>query len=122
MSTSDYRGLDAWIKARALASHIYRLTALFPRNEWFGLTQQMRRAAISAPCNIAEGQGRRATKDRINFLVIARGSLHELETQALIAGDLEFITEAEAEDVASRTTEVTRLVNGLIRHYAKRIK
>ena len=122
MSTSDYRTLEAWVKARALASHIYRLTAQFPRAEIFGLTQQMRRAAVSVPSNIAEGQGRKSTKDRIAFLVIARGSLHEIETQALIAGDLEFIATQRAEDIVERTTEVARLVNGLIRHYARRLR
>ena len=86
----------------------------------FGLTQQIRRAVVSVACNIAEGQGRKSTKERIQFLVIARGSLFEVETQALIAGDLEFVTTAEAEDIVNRTIEVTRLVNGLIRHYAKR--
>lgn len=119
MSISDYRNLVAWKKARALASQVYRVTTQFPKAELFGLTQQMRRAAVSVPCNIAEGHGRRSSADRIQFLVIARGSLFELETQALIAGDLEFIAPAEAATVLEAATEVARLVNGLIRHYMK---
>ena len=122
MITSDYRTLEVWQKARALASHVYRVTAKFPKSELFGLTQQMRRAVVSVPSNIAEGQGRRFTRDRIQFLVVARGSLYELETQATIAGDLDFITADEAGAVVNRTIEVTRLLNGLIRHYMKRDK
>lgn len=120
MNRSDYRTLDVWQKARGLASRVYSITATFPRSEMFGLTQQMRRAVVSVPCNIAEAQGRRSSRDRMQLLFVARGSLHELETQVTIAGDLEFVTAAEAADVLDRAAEVTRLLNGLIRHYANR--
>ena len=105
-----------------MASRIYRVTRHFPKYELFGLTTQMRRAAVSVACNIAEGHGRRSTSDRVHFLVIARGSLFEIETQALIAADLEFIEESDAEQLVARTTEVTRLLNGLIRHYIRGAK
>ena len=117
--SSAYRDLRAWKEARALASHIYRVTPAFPKYELFGLTSQMRRAALSVPCNIAEGHGRRTTADRVQFMVIAHGSLLELETQAIIASDLEYITADSAEYIVGRTTDVICLLNGLIRHYAK---
>ena len=120
MSKSGYRDLEVWQKARALAARVYRLTAGFPRHELFGLTSQMRRAAVSVACNIAEAHGRRSTADRIQFLVVARGSLLEIETQAIIASDLEFATPTAAEYIVTKTTEVTRLLNGLIRHYRSR--
>lgn len=88
MRTSDYKELEVWKKARLLASDVYTATMAFPKSEMFGLTQQMRRAVISIACNIAEGHGRRSNGDRVQFLVVARGSVLELETQALIAGDL----------------------------------
>ncbi|HLE56431.1 MAG TPA: four helix bundle protein, partial [Rhodothermia bacterium] len=93
---ASYRELEVWQKARKLATHIYRKTVRFPRSEWYGLVQQMRRAAVSVACNIAEGHGRDSSRDRTRFLRIARGSLLELETQAFIAGDLEFLTDRQA--------------------------
>ena len=122
MNKSGYRDLEVWEKARALASRVYRLTRDFPRYELFGLTAQMRRASVSVPCNIAEGHGRRSTSDRVHFLVIARGSLFEIETQALIAADLEFMSARAADDLVAKTTEVARLLNGLIRHYVRATK
>jgi four helix bundle protein len=117
MNKSSYRDLVVWQKARALASSVYRVTRRFPRYELFGLTAQMRRAALSVPCNVAEAHGRRSNADRIQFFMIARGSLLELETQALIAADLEFLHESEAEDLVAKTMDVARALNGLIRHY-----
>lgn len=120
MNKSDYRDLRVWQEARKLVSHVYRATAAFPKHELFGLTSQMRRAAISVPCNIAEGHGRRSTADRIHFLVIARGSLFELETQAIITADLEYLSADAAEHVVVRTTDVICLLNGYLRHCARR--
>ena len=119
MSKSGYRDLTVWQMARELASQVYRFTRDFPRYELYGLTAQMRRAVLSVPCNIAEAHGRRSTADRIQFLIVARGSLLELETQALIAADLEFTSGPLAEDLVERTANVTRALNGLIRHYAR---
>ncbi|HEX7831218.1 MAG TPA: four helix bundle protein, partial [Thermoanaerobaculia bacterium] len=68
---ANYRELDVWKKARALASHVYRRTATFPRREWYGLAQQMQRAAVSIACNIAEAHGRATSRERIRFLTIA---------------------------------------------------
>ena len=98
----DYKELEVWQKARRFAVELYRITASFPKSEIFGLTAQIRRSATSVPANIAEGWGRGSTKDHIQFLLIARGSLLELETHLLIAEDLRYL---EAADCAtSRST------------------
>lgn len=121
MSNSDYRKLKVWQQARVLATHVYKLTGEFPRHELFGLSAQMRRAVISVACNIAEAHGRSSNADRIRFFVIARGSLLEVETQAVIAADLEYVDQGAAEKVVARTMDVTRLLNGLIRYYTRRL-
>ena len=85
MEIMSYRDLIAWQKAMDLVTAIYRATAGFPRDEIYGLTSQLRRAAVSTPSNIAEGQGRQSTREFIHFLSIAYGSLNEAQTQILIA-------------------------------------
>jgi four helix bundle protein len=117
---ANYRELDVWKKARALAVHVYRRTEEFPQREWYGLVQQMRRAAVSITCNIAEAHGRETSRERIRFLTIARGSLLEVETQAFIAGDLEYLNTRQTEIVVEATNELARQLNALIRYYAKR--
>jgi four helix bundle protein len=85
--------LEAWKEAMALVSTIYRVTQEFPKNEIFGLTSQLRRAAVSVPSNIAEGAARRGSKEFAQFLNIAIGSISEIETQLLIAVDLGYLAE-----------------------------
>jgi len=85
----------------------------------FGLTQQMRRAALSVLSNVAEGQGRRTPADKRNFTFVARGSIYELEAQIVIATDLEYFDEATAERLVAQMLEVTRALNGLIRYFGK---
>ena len=111
-----------WQKSRKLATHIYRKTARFPRSEWYGLVQQMRRAAVSVASNIAEAHGRSSSRERTKFLGIARGSLLELETQAFIAGDLDFVSKRQTEIVVDACNEVARQLNGLIRHYRQAVR
>lgn len=94
---------------------VYRTTANFPREEIYSLTSQMRRAAASIPCNIAEGQGRRTTKDFLHFLAIAHGSLRELETQFFISQRLGYFDADQKDSLLSRTEEIGRLINGLAR-------
>ena len=84
MPVKTYEELEVWQKAMELVALIYRLTKGFPREEVYGLTSQLRRAAVSVPSNIAEGQGRRSTKEFLNHLSMARGSLLEVETQTEI--------------------------------------
>jgi len=91
----DYRKLDVWQLGRGLASSCYSVTGPFPNDERFGLTAQMRRAAVAIPSNIAEGVGRDSDAELLRFLRISLGSLNELETQLLIAMDLGFIKPSE---------------------------
>jgi four helix bundle protein len=103
--------LDAWKVSRALVKQVYLLTQTFPKEEMFGLTTQLRRAAVSIPSNIAEGAARTGDKEFTQFLNIARGSLSELETQLLISSDLGYI---KANDPIFEVVDrVSRLITGL---------
>jgi four helix bundle protein len=113
MTVKHYRELIAWQKAMDLVVLIYRLTNRFPKEELFGLTNQLRRAAVSVPSNMAEGQGRRTTRDFLNFLSIARGSLQEVETQVLIAERLGYLAEHECREALALSDEISRLISGL---------
>jgi four helix bundle protein len=115
MAVKNYRELIVWQKAMDLVEAIYRETAGFPKEETYGLTIQLRRAAVSIPSNIAEGQGRRSTRDFLRFLSIANGSLREVETQITIARRLNYIQEERETVIFEMTSEVARLLHGLIR-------
>ncbi len=99
---SAYRQLRVWQEAHALSLDVYRITAPFPANERFGLTQQIRRSTISVGANIAEGYGRAGKKEFKNFLSIARGSAKETEYFLLLAKDLGFLSETEAATLICR--------------------
>jgi four helix bundle protein len=103
--------LEAWRVARALVKNVYVLTQSFPRGELFGLSIQLRRAAVSVPSNIAEGAARTGEREFAQFLNVARGSLSELETQLLIASDLGYIRGADP--VFQMVDKVSRLITGL---------
>jgi four helix bundle protein len=109
-----FRELVVWQKALDLVKEIYRVTQEFPKEEIFGLTSQLRRAAVSVPSNIAEGQGRLTEKEFRQFLGNARGSLAEVETQIIIANDLDFINDQDFKNLSAMITEVGRVLNGLI--------
>jgi four helix bundle protein len=96
-----------------MVQEVYEATKNFPREEVYGLTSQLRRAVVSIPSNIAEGQGRRSTAEFLNFLSIAHGSLREVETQILIAERLEYIEREQANGLMNLAGEVGRLINGL---------
>jgi four helix bundle protein len=115
MAVRQYQDLIVWKKAMDLVVRVYELSELFPQKEVFGLTNQLRRAAVSIPCNIAEGQGRLTTKEFMRFLSIARGSLQELETQVLIALRLNYLEESASAELLERTAETSRLMTGLSR-------
>ena len=110
--TRKHHNLAAWQQAIALVKGVYILSGRFPRDETYGLIAQMRRAAISVPANIAEGVGRSGAKDRIQFLVIARGSLTELETYIVLAKELGFATDTSA--IEATVDDVFGLLGGLI--------
>ncbi len=109
-----YRDLIVWQKARAYATEIYRATEDFPKAEVYGLTSQLRRAAVSVRSNIAEGQGRLTRGEFCHFLGQARGSLLEVETQLSIALDLHLLDDCEFRKLEELSSEVQRLLNGLI--------
>src|SRR5271165_393057 len=105
----SYRDLLVWQKSMALVKTIYNETRSFPKEELWGLSSQMRRAAVSVPCNIAEGQGRTSKREFKQFLAISRGSVLELETQLQIAADLGFLTAENAEQLSAKTEELLRM-------------
>lgn len=110
----SYRDLVVWQKAMDLVIAIHRTTSHFPRDEIYGLTSQLRRAAVSIPSNITEGQGRSGAAEFRRFLWLANGSLMELETQLLISERLQYITPEEAHTLLSEASEVGKILNGLI--------
>jgi len=114
MKVKNYQELIAWQKAMDLVEDVYRASRTFPREEIYPLTSQIRRAAVSVPSNIAEGQGRRTTLDFLRHLSIAYGSLREVETQILIAGRLRYLNSATIDQVMRRAGEVGKLLNGLM--------
>lgn len=116
----SYRDLDVWQQSRLLAKNIYQLTKKFPKEEQFGLTNQLRRAAISVPSNIAEGCGRNHFKDSVQFFFISRGSLYEIETQLVLATDLEIISETALNQVMDQVTRCKKLLNGFINYFQER--
>lgn len=110
----DFHQLKVWEKAHALTLSVYRVTKTFPREEQYGLTIQMRRACASVPTNIAEGCGRGSQADMTRFLYRALGSASELEYQLLLARDLHLLDATRHEELTIDTTEVKRMLTGLI--------
>ena len=114
---SSYEDLRVWRRAMDLVLGVYQCTRTFPREEVYGLTSQMRRAAVSVPSNIAEGKGRYSRKELLQFLFRARGSLLELRTQTTIASELGFLAERDGKALVEHTADVGRLLNGLINRF-----
>lgn len=112
-----YTDLDVWKEARILANEIYNATKLFPKDELFGLTNQMRRCAVSVASNIAEGCGRNYPKDSIQFFFIARGSIYEVETQIYIAYDQKYLTEILFKNLLNKVEITRKLLSGFIKYY-----
>ena len=111
----QYKDLVAWQRAMDLVAAIYRLTASLPDAEKYGLVSQLRRAAVSVPSNMAEGQGRVSPGEFRQFLGHARGSQYELETQLLLARDLGMIDGSKLDGLLTKANEVGKLLNGLLR-------
>lgn len=118
---SHYKDLIAWQRGIDLVARVYRVTGKFPKSEQFGLVNQLRRAAVSVPSNIAEGQARLTALEFRQFLGHARGSLSEVYTQIVIGQRLEYIKEEESEPLFTLLDELGRLINGLIRAIEKEI-
>ena len=110
MKIQSYKELIVWQKSMLLVKEIYKLTAIFPKSELFGIVSQARRASVSIPLNIAEGYARRSHKEYLQFYSIAYGSALELETILLISKDLKFITEDDFEYVNRLLVEVIKML------------
>ena len=115
----EYNKLEVWVEARKLTNLVYEFSKVFPKDEIYGLTNQMRRCSVSIPSNIAEGCGRQTAKDTINFLHISRGSLYELETQCYVALDQKYIDENNFNIVFNQMQSCKKLLNGFINYYKK---
>lgn len=115
----SFTELDVWLEARKLAKDVYAVTKAFPKEEKFGIVNQMRRSAVSIVSNIAEGCGRNTSKDTIHFLHISRGSLFELETQVYIAFDQNYLNEKTLNEILGHILSCKKLINGFINYYKK---
>ena len=113
MYIKNYRDLLVWQKAMDLVIEVYRLTNLLPREENYNLSIQMRRAAVSIPSNIAEGQQRKSTKEFINFISIAKGSNAELQTQLFICIRLKYFTEEQINCAFALSEEISKMLTKL---------
>ena len=110
-----YKDLLVWQKGMSLAKGVYELTARFPADERFGLVSQMRRASISVPSNIAEGQARQGTREFLQFLSHASGSLAELETQVLLSGEMKYCAQKDVEAITALVSELQKMISALRR-------
>ena len=113
MAVKSYKELIVWQKGMDLVETVYKATAKFPKEELYGLSSQLRRAVVSVASNIAEGQGRKSTKEFMRHLSIAYGSLVEAETQLEIARRLEYLEEPEYITMMESAGEIARMLNGL---------
>jgi four helix bundle protein len=111
----SYKDLIVWQKGIELVGELYSVTKGFPKEEMFGLTNQIRRAAVSVPANIAEGWGRNSTKNYIQFIRISIGSLYEIETQLIIANNQNYITNQKKSALSARIDELGKMLNKLLK-------
>ena len=116
----SYEDLSVWKKSMNLAVKIYELTKHMPKEELYGLTAQMRRAAVSIPSNIAEGQQRTSTREFLRFLSIARGSNAELQTQLVLACKLGYFQSEQIRETMNLTREISKMINALMISLNKR--
>ncbi len=114
MRVKSYKDLLVWQKSLDLVEMIYQVSKAFPKEELYGLTNQLRRAAVSIPSNIAEGHARSSTAEFLRFLSIARGSLAEVETQLLIAHRLSYLPADQLSSILNVQAEINKMVNGLM--------
>jgi four helix bundle protein len=113
-SIQSYKDLEVWKRSFSFSLEIYKVTAVFPSEEKFGITSQLRRAAVSIPTNIAEGWSRKSTKSYIQFLNIAIGSLAESETLLQLAHELKYIADEMNHTLQKLLNEIGRMLNALI--------
>ena len=118
----SFTDLRAWQGGHKLALMIYDITRQFPKEEIFGLTNQLRRAAVSITSNIAEGFSRQSYKEKVRFYFMSLGSLTEIQSQLLIAKDISYISEEDFNKIAKQTIKVSKVINGLIKSSKNRIR
>lgn len=118
----SFEKLKVWQEAKKLVVDVYHLLDIFPRFEKYALCDQIRRAIVSVPSNIAEGSGRRSLKEQIHFLEIAYGSLMETYNQLLIAIELTYITEESVEAIKPSIDAVAKMINGLSNSYEQKLE
>ena len=113
--TEEVKNLKAWQKAIELNKEIYALVKDLPKNETYALSDQMRRAAVSIPSNIAEGKGRRSNKEYLQFLSIAKGSCYELETQLVLCEELNLVEKGKTNKAIDLCSETCKIITGIIK-------
>jgi four helix bundle protein len=118
----QWKDLEVWKKSHQLVLQAYEVTKTFPKNETYALIDQIRRAASSVPANIVEGQSRNTTKEYLQFLYNARGSLEEVRYFLLLSKDLDYINKNVFESLESDSETLSKMLNGLIKSLAIRIK
>lgn len=116
-----HKDLDVWKLSIEFVTEIYNLTKDFPKEEQFGLTNQIRRASVSIPSNIAEGAGRRSDKEFLQFLYISMGSIQEIDTQLLISLNLSYLTKSEYEILLTKLDQISKMISGLIKFVKERL-
>ena len=120
MTVKSYKDLEVWQKAMDMVTMCYQTTKDFPKNEVYGLSSQLQRAAVSIPANIAEGRERKYSKEFVQHLSIAYSSLAELETHIQIAQRLNYINSTKTKQLLEKTAEIGRMINGLRKSIEKR--
>ena len=115
MAATNHKDLIVWQKSMDLVVEVYNITKLLPKFETYGLSDQMRRAAVSIPSNIAEGKGRNSSREFVRFLKISRGSYSELDTQLQICLRLGYVNESDLKNVFNLADEVGKMLSGMIR-------
>ena len=113
IKSSDYRDLKVWQKAIELTSEVYKLVKLLPNEERYALSDQIRRAVVSVPSNIAEGRGRGTNKEFVRYLLMSRGSLWEVSTQLEICERLQYLNNEEMTNARQLITEISKMINAL---------
>lgn len=122
MAVESYQDLTVWQKAMETVERCYQLTRTFPNQEVYGMTSQIRRAAVSIPANIAEGWGRESTREFIQFLRIAQGSLKELETLLLLSTRVQLTNATVVQPIQATLAEVSRMIHSLIGSLKRKLK
>jgi four helix bundle protein len=118
VKSSDYQELKVWQKAVDLTTEIYELVKLLPAEEQYALSDQMRRAVVSVPSNIAEGRGRGTNKEFVRYLLMSRGSLWELSTQLVICEKLQYLKQDQMHDARQLIVEISKMINALAKSFS----